>query len=174
MHECSSTTRQESIATREKPYHYTDSGLPNIYLVGVRQFQCECGEKAVEIPAIKQLMSLIARDLTMKNASLTGLEVKFLRKQLGQKANDFAAHIKLQPETLSRIENGKQSAGDKTDMYIRIYYALESKDLVLMDALKFALDKVLLAHRTKSPKKPPKTVATIEHDKWALAAAVGK
>jgi transcriptional regulator with XRE-family HTH domain len=174
MHECSSTTRQEFIATIEKPYHYADCGLPNIYLVGVRQFQCECGEKAVEIPAIKQLMALIARHLAMKNASLTGLEIKFLRKQLGQRANDFAEHVKLQPETLSRIENGKQSVGEKTDVYIRIYYALESKDPVLMDALKSALDRVLSAHRTKAPKKPPKTVATIEHDKWAMAANAGK
>ncbi len=140
----------------------------------LRQFQCECGEKAVEIPAIKQLMSLIARNLAMKNESLTGLEIKFLRKQLGQKANDFAEHIKLQPETLSRIENEKQSVGEKTDVYIRIYYALESKDPVLMDTLKSALDRVLSVHRTKPPKKPPKTVATIEHDKWALAAGAGR
>lgn len=174
MHECSSTTRQESIATFEKPYHYIDCGLPQVYLVGVRQFQCECGEKAIEIPAIKQLMALIARDLAMKNQSLTGSEIRFLRKQLGQKANDFAEHVKLQPETLSRIENEKQSVGEKTDIYIRVYYALESKDPVLMDTLKSALDIVLSAHRTKPPKKPPKTVATIEHDKWALAAAAGR
>jgi DNA-binding transcriptional regulator YiaG len=174
MHECTSTTRQETIATIEKPYHYIDSGLPNIYLVGVRQFQCECGEKAVEIPAIKQLMSLIARNLAMKNESLTGLEIKFLRKQLGQKANDFAEHIKVQPETLSRIENEKQPVGEKTDVYIRIYYALESKDPVLVDTLKSALDRVLSAHRSKPPKKPPKTVATIEHDEWALAAGAGR
>ncbi len=31
-------------------------------------------------------MSLIARHLVMKNASLTGLEIKFLRKQPDQKA----------------------------------------------------------------------------------------
>lgn len=174
MHECSSTTRQESIATHEKPYHYIDSGLPNIYLVGVRRFQCECGEEAVEIPAIKQLTSLIACNLAMKDESLTGLEIKFLRKQLGQKANDFADHVKLQPETLSRIENEKQSVGEKTDVYIRIYYALESKDPVLMDTFKSALDRVLSVHRTKPSKKPPRTVATIEHDKWALAAAAGR
>jgi len=174
MHECSSTTRQESMATQEKPYHYVESGLPNVYLVGVRQFRCECGEKAVEIPAIKQLMSLIARHLTMKKESLSGVEIKFLRKQLGQRAVDFAANIKLQPETLSRIENGKQKLGEKTDIYIRIYYAFESKDPVLMDTLKTALDRVLSTRRAKPPKKLPKTVATIDRNEWALGAAAGQ
>ncbi len=174
MHECSSTTRQEFDSTHEKLYHYTNSGLPNIYLVGVRQFKCECGETFVEIPAIKQLMSLIARHLAMKNEFLTGFEIRFLRKQLGQKATDFATNVKLQAETLSRIENGKQQAGEKTDLYIRIYYAFESKDPVLLDTLKTALDKVLSGRKAKAPKKPPKTVAKIEHDEWALEAAAGR
>ena|SRR5579862_2266859 len=174
MHECSSTTRQESRATQDKPYHYIDCGLPNVYLVGVRQFHCECGEKAVEIPAIKQLMSLIARHLAMKNEALSGLEIKFLRKQLGQRAADFAANVKLQPETLSRMENGKQQSGHKSDVYIRMYYAFESKDPVLMDGLKTILDRVLSTRRAKAPKKPPKTVAVIKHDEWALEAAAGR
>jgi hypothetical protein len=80
----------------------------------------------------------------------------------------------LQPETLSRVENEKQTVGAKTDFYIRIYYALASKDPVLLDALKQALDKVLSMRRAKAPKKPPKTVAKLEHDKWALAVAAGR
>jgi DNA-binding transcriptional regulator YiaG len=174
IHECSAATRTEHVSTLEKPYHFTDSGLPNIYLVGVRQFECECGEKFVEIPALKQLMSLIARHTVMKDQSLTGLEIRFLRKRLGQKAADFAQMVKLQPETLSRVENGKQTVSGKTDAYIRIYYAFASKDPVLLDTLKQAIDKVLAARRDRPPKKLPKTVAKIEHDEWSLAAVAGK
>ena|SRR5437016_2273922 len=171
MHECNYTTRQEFLATDDKPYHFTDSGLPDVYLVGVRYFQCECGKKSVEIPALKQLMTLIARHVVMKNEALTGAEIRFLRKRLGQRAADFSAKVKLQPETLSRVENGKQAIGDKTDTYIRIYYTLASKDPVLLDAIKEAVDKVLAKHRKVRSKKPPKTIAKIEHDEWALAAA---
>jgi DNA-binding transcriptional regulator YiaG len=173
-HECTSTTRQEFIATHDKPYHFLESGLSNVYLVGVRHFECECGEKYVEIPAIKQLMSLIARHTVTKDQALTGTEIKFLRKRLGQKAGEFATAVKLQPETLSRIENGKQQIGARADFFIRIYYAFSSKDPVLLDALKQALDKALSMRRTKAPKKPPKTVAKIEHDEWALEAAAGR
>lgn len=172
-HECTEATRKEFTSTPEKPYHFTDSGLPNIYLAGVRYFECECGERFVEIPALKQLMSLIARHTVMKDQSLTGVEIKFLRKRLGQKAADFAEMVKLQPETLSRVENSKQKISEKTDTYIRIYYAFASKDPVLLDTLKQAIDKVLAARRGKPPRKLPKTVAKIEHDEWSLAAAAG-
>jgi len=170
MHECSPTTRKEFLSTNEKPYHFSDSGLPNVYLVGVRHVECECGEKFVEIPALKQLMSLIARNVVIKNDALTGNEIRFLRKRLGQKAVQFAAKVKMQPETLSRVENGKQSIGEKADTYIRIYYALASKDPVLLDTLQEALDTLLAKRRKAPPKKPPKTVAKLEHDEWALAA----
>lgn len=170
-HECSSATRKEFVATRDKPYHFVDSGLPNVYLVGVRHVECECGEKLVEIPALKQLMSLIARSIVMKSNALTGPEIKFLRKRIGQKSAEFAVAVKLQPETLSRIEHDKQATGEKTDVYIRIYYALASKDPVLLDALKEALDKVLSTRRKARTRKPVRTVARLEHDEWALEAA---
>jgi DNA-binding transcriptional regulator YiaG len=173
-HECNSASRQEFLATEAKPYHFVDSGMPNVYLVGVRYFRCECGQKYVEIPALKQLMSLIARHTVMKDQALSGTEIKFLRKRLGQKAADFAASVKLQPETLSRVENEKQVVGAKTDFYIRIYYALSSKDPILLDALKEALDKALSLRRTKAPKKPPRTVAKMEHDEWSLESTAGR
>jgi putative transcriptional regulator len=171
MHQCSSKTRQKFLATDDRPYHFAECGLPNVYLVGVRYFKCECGEKCVEIPAIKQLMSLIARHTVTKQQSLTGLEIKFLRKRLGQKAIEFAPAVKLQPETLSRAENGRQQVSEKTDTYIRLYYTFASKDAVLMDSLKQAIDKVLATRRSKPPKKLPKTIAKVEHDEWSLAAA---
>jgi hypothetical protein len=108
--------------------------------------------------------------MVMNNEALTVCEIRFLRKHLVQKATDFSSKIKLKPETLSRVENAKQAIGEKTDSYIRIYYALASKDSVLLDAIQEALDSVLSTHR-KPSRKPLKTVAKIEHDKWALEAA---
>lgn len=173
-HECTAESRQEFVATDEKPYHFVESGLSNVYLIGIRYFQCECGERYVEIPAVKQLMSLIARHIVTKDQALTGEEIRFLRKRLAQRADEFSSAIKIQPETLSRVENAKQGVGQKTDFYIRMYYALASKDPVLHDALKEALDKALSMRRSKPPKKLPKTVAKIDHDEWALAAGAGR
>jgi transcriptional regulator with XRE-family HTH domain len=172
MLECDHAARCEFLATDDKPYQFSESGLPNVYLVGVKYFICDCGEKFVEIPAIKQLFSLMARHTVMKREALTGAEIRFLRKRLGNKATEFAEKVKLTPETLSRVENDKQKIGKRSDNYIRIYYALASKDSVLLDTMKETLDTVLGEHKAPT-KKPPRTVAKIEHDEWALAASAG-
>jgi hypothetical protein len=61
--------------------------------VGIRYFVCECGEIVAEIPVIRQLLSLIARDLVEKPKALAPEEIRFLRKRLGQKQVDFANQI---------------------------------------------------------------------------------
>lgn len=85
--------RVEKFATEKEPFHFADSGLPNIYLVGIKYFVCECGEVVAEIPAVKQLMQVIARDLVTSLLDLTGAEVKFLRKRLGKRAADFSQYL---------------------------------------------------------------------------------
>jgi hypothetical protein len=67
------------------------------------------------------------------------------------------------------MENGKQKISEKTDTFIRIYYTLASKDPVLLDAVKEAVEKLLERRRKSSKKKRPPTIAKIEHDEWALA-----
>src|ERR1035438_545344 len=91
-HNCRNS-RTEKFATAEEPYHFVDSGLPNVYLVGIRYFHCECGQDLADIPAMKQLLNLIARDLVEKTSALSGAEIRFLRKRLGQKAADFSRQL---------------------------------------------------------------------------------
>ena len=82
---------EECKATPESPYHFVGSGLPNVYLVGIKSSLCKsCKEQAADIPAIKQLMTVIARAIIENEAHLTGPEVRFLRKRLGKKSADFA------------------------------------------------------------------------------------
>src|SRR5258708_15270111 len=69
-------------------------------------FECECGEVAAEIPAIMPLMQLIARDIVAQPTSLSGDEIRFLRKRLGKKQLDLAKELGVEAETLSRYENG--------------------------------------------------------------------
>ena len=53
---------EERKATSESPYQFVGSGLPNVYLVGIKYSVCKsCKEQAADIPAIKQLMGVIAR-----------------------------------------------------------------------------------------------------------------
>jgi putative transcriptional regulator len=170
MHECDRQTRQEFRATMEEPYHFVDCGLPNVFLVGIRYFRCECSRELVDIPAIKQLMNLIGRDLVEKDSALSGAEIRFLRKRLGAKAGDFARQIGLEPETLSRIENDPLPASERTDKLVRLYYAVASKDPLLLGELQENLGNRLMAwQRIVLP--PKKIVAKVRDNEWTPVAA---
>jgi len=169
-HECNRETRQEFRATMDEPYHFLASGLPNVFLVGIRYYRCECGQDLADIPAIKQLLNLISRDLVEKDSALGGAEIRFLRKRLGKKAADFAKQIGLEPETLSRIENDHLPASERTDKLIRLYYAVASKDPVLLGQLQINLDQKLMTwQRIEVP--PKKIVASVRDNEWTPVAA---
>ena len=164
--------RTEHIATAKKPFHFPDSGLPNVYLVGIRYFSYPDGRIVPEIPAIKQLMQLIARNLIGRKEALTGDEIRFLRKRLGQKQVDFSRAIGIEPETLSRCENGHQKLGESNDKFIRLYYAVSAFDDIQLNELRKQIPEMLSAWREGRPasrKKP--VVAKVMNDIWEMQAA---
>lgn len=156
---------REHLATEEAPFHFTDSGLGNVYLVGIKYFTHEGGRIVAEIPAIKQLMSLIARDLLYSPNPLCGQEIRFLRKRLGQKSVDFAALLRLEASTLSRIENGKQDASDQLDALVRACYLLGCDD----PALKKDADRLMTLLREEMDRhKHKKIVMKVnENQEWS-------
>lgn len=104
-------------------YRYTESGLPNVWLVGVEVFECECGENFAFIPCIQELHKLIAHELITQENSLSGLEIRFLRKTMGLKAKDFAELLGVKNVSISRWEHGEFSPSELTDRFIRLFYA---------------------------------------------------
>jgi transcriptional regulator with XRE-family HTH domain len=161
--------RQEVLATADQPFHFTDSGLPNVYLIGIKYFQCPCGRVTAEIPAIKRLLELIAKDLIEKPEALTGEEVRFLRKRLGKKAKDFAAEVGVEPETLSRIENGHLVVAQQTDKLIRADYLLSAESPLVEQMRKGWLE--VLKSWKEAHEPSGKIVAKVTNNEWASARA---
>jgi DNA-binding transcriptional regulator YiaG len=164
--------RTEHFATAKNPFHFPDSGLPNVYLVGIRYFTYPDGRIVPEVPAIKHLLQLIARNLIQRKEALTGHEIRFLRKRLGQKQVDFSRAIGIEPETLSRCENGHQKLGESNDKFIRLYYAISALDDIHLAELRKQIPEMLSEWREGQPvpaKRP--VVATVMNDKWELQAA---
>jgi transcriptional regulator with XRE-family HTH domain len=164
------TERTECVATPENPFHFVDSGLSNVYLVGIRYFVHPDGKIVPEIPAVKQLMQLIARDLIEREYALTGHEIRFLRKRLGQKGVDFARAIGIEPETLSRAENDHQKLNESNDKLIRLYYVLASDDANLAELYKQLRSMMEEWHQTQYTDRKP-VVAAVTNDEWQLQAA---
>jgi putative zinc finger/helix-turn-helix YgiT family protein len=127
---------KEHKATRESPYHFVDSGLPNVYLSGIKYRTCRlCGRQSADIPAIKQLMEVIARTVVIREAALNGAEIRFLRKRLGKKSSEFARIIGVTIEQVSRWENDHNPPEESADKLIRIFYSMLSGDRKLREKI---------------------------------------
>jgi putative zinc finger/helix-turn-helix YgiT family protein len=109
--------------TKIGEYHYTESGLPNVWLLGVELFECDCGESFAFIPCIQELHQLLAKILLTQENPLSGPEIRFLRKTMGLKAKEFAYLIGVKNITVSRWERGGISPPNSIDRFIRLFYA---------------------------------------------------
>ncbi len=116
---------QQMRQTHKGKYHYTESGLPNVWLSGVEVFECDCGEKFAFIPCIDELHKLIGKTLIGKEDQLSSREIRFLRKHMMLKSKDFAKELGVQNVTVSRWENEDSQPSESVDRLIRLVYAIK-------------------------------------------------
>lgn len=109
-------------------HHFIESGLENVYLANVDFLVCpDCGERIVSIPSATRLLSCIAEGVVLSPNPLTGPEIRFLRKNLHMKINDFAVLLGVDRATISYWENGHNKPSKIADRLIRRTFAAEAK-----------------------------------------------
>lgn len=87
-------------------YHYTDSGLSNVWLAnGYRTVRSPYG-KAVSIEDVAGLHRSIGRKLALEKPHLTGTEFRFLRKELGLSQAALAALFGNTEQAVAKWEKG--------------------------------------------------------------------
>ena len=108
---------------KRQPYHYTESGLNNVYLYGVTEYECpKCDNKMIRIPRITRLHIIIAIAISQKPERLTGEEIRFMRKEVGMTGKAFAEAIGVTPVSLSRWETNEVKHSDSHDKHIRLIF----------------------------------------------------
>ncbi len=129
----------KKMSEKIEQYHYKESGLDNVYLE-TPVFRCnKCKEVIADIPAIDELHMHITIGLIKKDSMLAGKEIKFLRKQMGLKANELANILGVTKQTVSRWENEKEKTSqynDKLTRMICIQLLQEKCDKVFKAVLK--------------------------------------
>lgn len=111
----------ERVATAEAPYQYILSGLSDVELIGITIRECKkCGKRMPVIPRITELHKVIAHTILLETRLLRGDEIRFLRKNAGISAKEFAALLGIDPSTLSRVEKGGQQLSSSIDKLARI------------------------------------------------------
>ncbi len=100
-------------------FRFDEIGLP-VILHSIDLVRCDCGNTDPIIENVRDLMDVIARAVVSKGTPLTGHEVRFLRKYVGKSAKDFCVGIGIEPETLSRWENGQTPIGKTGERLVRV------------------------------------------------------
>ena len=108
---------------KETLFHYTDCGLSKIYLKGIEVSECtntECGEEEIILTNLQQLHNILAMSVASQKNKLLPEEIRFLRTCLGFSSVDFAEHVGVTPETVSRWESGSVNMKETTEKLLRV------------------------------------------------------
>lgn len=118
-HEC--TNCGHLLVPELRRLHYTESGLSNVFLQGVRIADCPvCGNSDVIVPRIAKIQRAIAQGLTQSPTRLTGEQLRFLRRHLGRSGEELARYLHTDKTKISKWERGEDRIGPATDRLIRL------------------------------------------------------
>ena len=91
----------------KEPYHYTQCGLDDIYLLnGYQRHETPYGH-GVTIEKAEQLQHAIAENLCDNKAFLTGKEFRFLRKLMNLTQAEVAGYFACSVQAVARWERVK-------------------------------------------------------------------
>lgn len=106
---------------KTQSYHYTESGLNNIYLVnGFEITKNDDGEEEIFIHDIHGLHKAISRILIFKKGLLLGNEIKFIRGILDLSQKKLASLIGCRYQQILLWEKDKNKLSKPADRLLRI------------------------------------------------------
>jgi DNA-binding transcriptional regulator YiaG len=97
-----------------EPFHYTASGLHNIFLLNGVTIEDTSYGPMVEIKNLNGLHHAIGLYIIEKPEPMTGAEFRFLRKQMELTQDELARVMKTTDQTVANYEKGK-TAEDRDD-----------------------------------------------------------
>ena len=108
-------------AKSDAPYHYTESGLDNVWLVSGVDYEEYDGEVYTRIHDMDLLHRAISYRLTKQAASLEGKEIRFLRKELNVTQAELAKLLGLKSLTVARWEKNEVRIPRAADLLLRAF-----------------------------------------------------
>ncbi len=103
-------------------YHYTESGLDNVYLVNGYKIIDGANGKSIAIQDIDGLHNAIGRSLVTDNKRLSGKDIRFLRIELLLSQVLLAQLLQVDEQTVARWEKGKTKMPGTADAALRLLY----------------------------------------------------
>lgn len=103
-------------------YHYTESGLDNVWLANGYEFVDLPSGKHLKIKDIDGLHREIGRKLTENKKNLTGKEIRFLRQEMLLSQTSLAKLLDITEQTVHRWEKNKSEIPKPAESLIRFLY----------------------------------------------------
>jgi putative transcriptional regulator len=138
-------------------YHYTESGLDNIFLVdGFTISETDYG-KTVSIQETEDLHEQIGRGIVDSPAFITGAEFRFLRLEMDLSQRQLAGLINVDEQAVRRWEKARdKGVRGAAERMIRILYMQFVNDPAIRQKIERLAELDVLAHSPKMVlKKPP-------------------
>jgi hypothetical protein len=109
------------ITTERAPWHYTECGLDNVYLVGIEvETDPTTGEEDLVIPDFEDLHDCIFLAIVSKRGFLTGREFRYLRRRLLWTQAEAAERIGFNgPQYVCEIESRDRAFDIRSDFFCR-------------------------------------------------------
>ena len=137
-----------------EPYCFEAAGMPEIYLLnGVTiENDPDYGE-LVTIENTRGLLRAIGLNIIESTEPMTGVEFRFLRKQLGLTQARLARYMSVSDQTIANYEKGITRQLGAADPHLRLLYAMHiSPPESRADLFKRLMDEIAARH--PGPKMP--------------------
>ncbi len=152
-------------------YHFTESGLDNIYLVNGFEITKNNGDEEIFIHDIHGLLKTIGMMLVTKKGLLIGNEIKFIRTTLDFSQTVLAKLIGCTYQTILLWEKNKTPISNTADRLLRVIffeYLNPDKNRKVFDLINEIAD--FEAEVASSQGKINKIEFEEVSDKWQLIA----
>ncbi len=100
-------------------YHYTESGLLNVYIDGLSPVIDDDGDEVITIPAINVLHKLIAQGIVLHKKGISPEELRFLRTEIGLTQTELAQLVHRDKQAVGRWERGGYPIDGAAETVIR-------------------------------------------------------
>lgn len=103
-------------------YHYTESGLDSVYLIGGFEISDDGHRQTIRIKDVDGLHEAIGRHVVCEKKRLTGRDIRFLRTELLMSQSALAALLHVDEQTVARWEKGRTKLPGMADATLRLLY----------------------------------------------------
>lgn len=151
---------------KEGEYHYTESGLDNVYLAsGFSYIESPRGTH-VQIDDIDGLHRIIGETLVNNHKNLSGKEVRFLRIEMGMSQTALARHLGVSDRAVIRWEKAQAGQLPSTaEASIRMLY----RDFINDDGRSGVMRRMLKKIADMENKIERMSLSKAGHAKWRPA-----